>query len=181
MRKVLYILGELTDTDVEWLIAHGERRRVSPGTVLIHEGDVIDTLYILLEGQLVASVQTPEDKRELGRMEVGDMVGEVSLVDDRPTSATVTVVRDALVFGIPRAALRTRLESDVGFAARFYRAVAMSLSYHLRDNVAQIAGSGGPPVSELDKDEDLLGLDVLDNVYMAGQRFHHIIRRLAGY
>ncbi len=181
MRKVLYILGELSDTDVEWLINHGERKRLPPGTVLIREGETIDMLYILLEGRLMASVKSQDAERELGRMAVGDIVGEVSMVDERPTSATVTVVREALVLAIPRIALREQLESNVGFAARFYRALALSLSYHLRDNVAQIAGGEAQSRSELEKEEDRLGLDVLDTVYMAGQRFYHIIRRLAGY
>ncbi len=180
MRKVLYILGGLDDNDVEWLIARGERRRLPSGEVLISEGDMIEALYILLEGELAASVKTHEGARELGRMAVGDMVGEISLVDDRPASATVTVVRDAYVLAIPRSALLQKLEIEVGFAARFYHAVAQLLSYRLRDNTALIAGEGGPPVPELEKDEDLLGLDVLDNVHMAGQRFSRIMRRLAG-
>ncbi|MCP4575493.1 MAG: cyclic nucleotide-binding domain-containing protein [Deltaproteobacteria bacterium] len=180
MRKVLYILGGLDDNDVEWLIARGERRRLSIGTVLIREGDMIDALFILLEGELAASVMTHGGERELGRMAVGDMVGEVSLVDDRPASASVTVVRDAHVLAIPRPALLEKLDTEVGFAARFYHAVAQLLSYRLRDNTALIAGEGGPPVPELEKDEDLLGLDVLDNVHMAGERFSRIMRRLAG-
>lgn len=180
MRKVLHILGGLNDSDVEWLIQHGERQRLSARKVLISEGDMIDALFILLDGELMASVKTDEGSRELGRMRVGDMVGEVSLVDERPASATVTVVREARVLNVPRAALKAKLGSDIGFAARFYHAVAQLLSYRLRDNTALIAGSGGPPLPELEKEEDLLGLDVLDTVYMAGQRFHRIIERLSG-
>ncbi|MBT3255642.1 MAG: cyclic nucleotide-binding domain-containing protein [Deltaproteobacteria bacterium] len=180
MRKVLYILGGLDDNDVEWLIAGGERRRVTVGEVLISEGKMIEALYILLEGELAASIKTHKGPRELGKMSVGDMVGEISLVDDRPASATVTVVRDAHVLAVPRTALLTQLKTDIGFAARFYHAVAQMLSYRLRDNTALIAGEGAAPVPELEKEEDLLGMDVLDNVHMAGQRFSRIMRRLAG-
>ncbi len=180
MRKVLHILGGLNDGDVEWLIHHGERQRLAVDEVLIREGDMIDALFILVEGELVATVQTREAPRELGRMKVGDMVGEVSLVDERPASATVTVVREARVLNVPRRALQAKLGSDIGFAARFYRAVAQLLSYRLRDNTALIAGSGFPEAAELDKEEDILGLDVLDSVSVAGQRFHRIIQWLSG-
>ncbi len=54
------------------------------------------------------------------------------------------------------------------------------LSYRMRDNTALIAGEGAPPVPEMEKKEDMLGLDVLDNVHMAGERFSRIMRRLAG-
>jgi len=180
MRKVLYILGELSDTDVEWMIDAGKHSRCSEGTVLVHEGDTIEALYILLEGQLAVSAKAQSSERDLGRMGMGAMVGEVSFVDNRPTTATVKASSDALLLSIPRAVLRRKLESDAGFAARFYRAVAMSLAYHLRDMVALLTMSpDGNPTPEHEREEDKLGLEVLDTVYLAGQRFDRILRRLA--
>ena len=38
MRKALYILGQLNDADVQWLVQHGERRLLAPGEIIIHEG-----------------------------------------------------------------------------------------------------------------------------------------------
>ena len=35
MRKVLFIFGELTDGDVEWLASAGERVHLDGGTLLI--------------------------------------------------------------------------------------------------------------------------------------------------
>lgn len=86
----------------------------------------------------------------------------------------------AHVLTIPRPALSKKLESDVGFSARFYHAVAQLLSYRLRDYTALIAAEDGSPVPELEKEEDFLGLDVLDNVHMAGEPFSRIMQRLAG-
>jgi len=57
MKTALYILSELSDTDVEWMITHGRRERLAAGTVLIQEGNPIEALYILLDGQLAVSVQ----------------------------------------------------------------------------------------------------------------------------
>ena len=34
MRKALYFLGILDDSDVEWMIRHGQKMALSPGTVL---------------------------------------------------------------------------------------------------------------------------------------------------
>src|SRR3954453_5281350 len=85
MRKVLYIFGLLTDTDVAWIAKTGIRRRLQDGDVLIRQGEPADALIFCLEGELVAS------NRALGqfaRMGVGEIVGEVSLVDSAPPSAT---------------------------------------------------------------------------------------------
>ncbi len=181
MRSALYILGELTDTDVEWMLAQGEHTHCPQDTVLVQEGDTIEALYILLEGELSVSAKTTTAERELGRMAIGSIVGEVSFVDNRPTAATVKTLNDSLLLAIPRAVLKRKLESDSGFAARFYRAVALSLAYRLRDTVALFTTDHEDgALSEQEREEDKLGLEVLDTVYLAGQRFDRILRRLAG-
>jgi bacteriocin-type transport-associated protein len=179
MREVLYVLGELSDADVEWMIAHGRRERKAAGTILIQEGGAIGALYILLEGQLAVSVEA-RPGCELTRMGAGEIVGEVSLVDLRPPSATVRVVEDALLLSIPRDVLSVKLESDPGFAARFYRAVAVFLAYRLRDTMAQLGDDEArASLREEDREEDELDLNVMDKVYLAGQRFERILKRLA--
>jgi CRP/FNR family cyclic AMP-dependent transcriptional regulator len=178
MRKVLYILGELSDSDVEWMIAHGRRERRAAGTVLIQEGGAIEALYILLEGQLVVSVGA--QGRELARLGAGEVVGEVSFVDLRSPSATVKVTEDALLFSLPRDVLNAKLQSDGGFAARFYRALAVFLAYRLRDTVVQLGyGEERRLFREDERKEDELDSNVMDKVYLAGQRFDRILKRLA--
>jgi len=178
MRKVLYILGELSDSDVEWMIAHGRRERRDAGAVLIQEGGEIEALYILLEGQLVVSVG--EQGHELARLGAGEVVGEVSFVDLRPPSATVRVTKNALLLAIPRDVLNAKLQSDEGFAARFYRALAVFLAYRLRDTVAQFGyGEERQLFREEEREEDELDSNVMDKVYLAGQRFNRILKRLA--
>ena len=56
MRKVLYLLGELNDDDVEWLIANGTRQAVPAGAAIIEEGKTAGALYIVLDGTLSATV-----------------------------------------------------------------------------------------------------------------------------
>ena len=47
MRKSLYILGQLSDLDIEWLATKGNKLQVSPGTTLIKENETVDALYII--------------------------------------------------------------------------------------------------------------------------------------
>src|SRR3954468_189 len=120
MRHVLYILGELDDDDVEWLLATGERRQVPVGTAIIDEGLTPSALFLILDGTL--SVTTAAmGGREVGQLGCGTLAGEMSFVDALPPSATVQASEDALVLAIPRAALSARLRNDAAFAARFYR------------------------------------------------------------
>ena len=57
MRKVLYIFGLLTDADIDWMARVGIRRRLKDGEILIEQGKPIDSIILLLEGQLSVAVR----------------------------------------------------------------------------------------------------------------------------
>ena len=92
MRKVLYIFGLLSDADVEWIARTGVRRRLVDGDVIIQEGQHVDFLVFVLEGELLV---TTRRLGEIARLGVGEVVGEISLVDSAPPSATVAASRSA--------------------------------------------------------------------------------------
>lgn len=177
MRKALYLLGQLNDLDVEWLIEAGQRRRVDEGVVLIRQGRPVQDLYLVLAGRL-SVIDEKLDGRELARLGVGEIVGEMSFVDARPPSATVMVFEDSVVLALPRERLQQRLNDEAAFAARFYRALALFLSDRLRSTVSRL-GYGAPATTIGDEmQEDELDLNVLNHVHLAGARFDHILKRL---
>jgi CRP/FNR family transcriptional regulator, cyclic AMP receptor protein len=173
MRKVLYIFGLLTDADVEWMARAGVRRRLRDGEVLITECEPADSLILLLEGQLVVST---EALGQIARMGVGEIVGEISLVDSAPPSATVTARGDGLALFLDKTMLTQKLEQDEGFGSRFYRALAIFLADRLRE-------SRQPKASRLDDEtlvaQDELDIGIMDHVSAAGERFNRMLRILA--
>jgi len=177
MRKVLYLLGQLTDGDVEWLIAHGGKEGMVPGTILVREGQSVNALYILLDGTLEVS-GTGVGGNQAVRLGCGEVVGEVSLVDGRPASATVTAGTRAVVLAIPRAELTAKLESDPKFAARFYRSLAIFLAHRLRATGQRLAYGKDQPLDEDRAYDDELDAHLLDNLHMAGSRFDRVLQRL---
>lgn len=179
MKKVLFILGELSDDDIDWMIDNSNHEKVAAGTVLIQEGQLINTLYIVLDGALTVSVEALGSK-EVARLTSGDVVGEMSFVDERPPSATVKAVEDSLVLSIPRQALSTKLHQDVGFASRFYRALAIFLSDRLRGTVSRLGYGKEPMHDERMARENTLNPTVLDNLALADTRFDWLLRRLKG-
>src|SRR5262245_19409740 len=141
MRKVLFIFGQLADTDVMWLARNGRRRRVKQGSVLIREREPVDTLYIVLEGEL--DVVVGPERRQVARLLPGEVVGEMSFIDARPPSATVSAATDAVVFTIAKATLQQGLVRDAAFASRFYKAIATFLSDRVREATAGGDDSAG--------------------------------------
>lgn len=176
MRKVLYILGQLSDTDVEWIVRSGRKRDVPAGTVLIQEGKQIDLLYIVLSG--VLEVTGTYLKGHPVRLGSGEIVGEVSLLDSRPPIATVTAAENSVVLAIARSLLMDKLKVDTGFAAHFYRALAVLLAHRLRNTGQHLAFGKAKPIDEEVEYQDELSPELLDEVHIAGRRFEEILQRL---
>ncbi len=175
MRKVLYILGQLSDSDVDWLARAGQRIKVEKDTQLITFGVSLSQVYIVLGGEL--SVQTNKGF-ELAKVSSGEILGEMSLVDSRPPSASVVVLQDAVVLALDKAVLQAKLDLDSGFSSRFYRAIAIFLSERMRSTVGRLGY--GDPSDEAPTDTDELDENVLDNVHLAGARFERLLKKLMG-
>jgi CRP/FNR family cyclic AMP-dependent transcriptional regulator len=175
MRKILYIFGLLTDRDVQWMAQVGIRRFLSDGDVVIREGERADSLIFLLEGELLVATR---QLGQIARLGVGEVVGEMSLVDSAPPSATITARGDGLALFLDKTRLMHKLGHDEGFASRFYRALAVFLADRLRE-------ARGSPVAdsaisdEMTIAEDELDGGILDRVSAAGERFNRMLRALA--
>jgi lantibiotic biosynthesis dehydratase-like protein len=63
-----------------------------------------------------------------------------AFVDAQPPSATMRALEDSTVFAISKAALSNKLQADQGFAARFYRALAIYLSMTERERHRTLGG-----------------------------------------
>jgi CRP/FNR family cyclic AMP-dependent transcriptional regulator len=174
MRKVLYIFGLLNDADVEWMARTGIRRRLQDGEIIIREGKNSDSLIFLLEGEMAASTRR---LGEIARMGVGEVVGEMSLVDSAPPSATITASGDGVALFLDKAELIKKLDNDEGFGNRFYRALAVFLADRLRE--ARGGSSGETDISDESViSEDELDAGILDRVSAAGERFSRMLRTL---
>lgn len=177
MRKVLFIFGELADSDIEWLVAYGSTAQLRAGDVLIEEGRPAATLFLLLQGSVSVGVKGV-DNGVVATLERGEIVGEMSFVDARPPSATAVAASDALVLAIPRDAMLAKLRGDSAFAARFYRALTLILSDRLRATVNEMARRAHPGVRPSSDDDGEIDPGVLEQVHMAGLRFERLLQRL---
>ena len=186
MRRALYILGELSDEDIVWLAGEGARLEVESGHVLIRAGEPVDTLYLVIDGQLLVTLPGGQRLAELGP---GDIVGEMSLVEKRPPAVSVSSAGPCELLAVPHAALREALRSNLGLAARFYRALSIFLSDRLRGTVSRLGyGASGEDAHAEAANASARGLDsqgpqpldeldevVLDSVHLAGDRLRRLV------
>jgi CRP-like cAMP-binding protein len=96
------LFSMLTPLQAESLVESVSKRRFKRGEVLVAQGSKSNALYIILSGR-TRVVMTDSKAREviLATLRAGDYVGEMSLIDGEPHSATVVAEQqvDALVLG----------------------------------------------------------------------------------
>lgn len=171
MKRVLFFLGQLNDRDVEWMLNNGSKLSLETGDRLINKGEAIDSLYIVLSGQL-AVCATNNYNECIAKLETGEVVGEMSFLESRPPSVSVIVTQPSVIYQISRDKINSRLLTNAEFKANFYYALALFLSNRLRKTTDQL-GFGNP------EEEDLVDANVLDGVAQAGSRFVKILHKFA--
>ncbi|MDX2256560.1 MAG: cyclic nucleotide-binding domain-containing protein [Pseudanabaenaceae cyanobacterium bins.39] len=137
MKKILLFFSELNNNDLDWFVQKGKKEKIPPDRVLIREGQLSEALYIVVSGSFSVVIES-QDKKELARIDVGEILGEVSFIDTRPPLATVRSLEESVVLSIPRIQLLSKLQQDMSFSSRFYRAICLCLSDRLRGTVIRL-------------------------------------------
>ena len=174
MRKAMYLMGALEDSDIEWMAANGASLRLTPNQVLVREGQPIESLFVVLDGQLVVKAGAVQ----VATLLAGEVVGEISFIDSRPPLATVTALDTARVLAVRRDVLQAKLAADARFAANFYRALAIFLADRLRATTARL-GYGRPEQDAAPDAADELGDDLMETVSLGARRFDNLLRRVS--
>lgn len=130
---------ELAAEDAKALMDHSVTRSFPKNTVLIHEGDETDSLYVILNGRAKVFA-SDEDGGEviLNLLGPGEYFGELALVDDAPRSASVVTVEPSKLAIISRAAFREVLAKHPDVAFNLIREMARRIRT-LTENVKGLA------------------------------------------
>lgn len=177
MRKVLFIMSQLSDEHIDWIAGQGERLRIEAGRELVPINSRVDSIYFVIDGLLEVKAAGGAKLAELGS---GEIVGEMTLVDPVLTTVSVSAAVSTLLLRLPMLTLRAKLAADIPFAACFYRAMAAFLADRLRNTTRRMGQ--GDVASSNDKEPQLedLNEDFLDKVHLAGARFDRMLKKLAG-
>ncbi|RMF94006.1 MAG: Crp/Fnr family transcriptional regulator [Nitrospinota bacterium] len=94
--KTVPLFAELNDQELEAIYSVTRQKTYPKGSVIFLEGDPGDALYLILNGEVKVMI-LGVDGREfiLTFLRAGDFFGEMSLLDDRPRSATVMTTEDS--------------------------------------------------------------------------------------
>ena len=97
--------------------------RYEAGAVIIHEKDVGETAYVIAEGKVEVSKELDGQKVHLGYLGAGETFGEMSMIDEKPRSATVTAVTETLVSEIRRDDFFNSFQTDPNVALELLKVI----------------------------------------------------------
>lgn len=121
------VLRELSRRDVDWMTATGLQLELAAGELLLETGSAVNTMYLILEGSLILTTPSSQGDREISVLTSGDVLGTSFLLNTYTLPFTVRAKEKTLLLAIQQAQLQEKLNQDIQFSARFYRAIAILL------------------------------------------------------
>ena len=120
--------AELTDDQAKTLAGNLRFRDLAPGDVLVAQGTSDNHLYVIVHGALgvVRNAATPE-RVTLLTLTSGDLVGELSFIDETPHYASLVAMSPTRVFGLERERLEALLATDPDIVYRVMRAIVRTV------------------------------------------------------
>lgn len=105
----------------------GDEEAFAQGEVLLQEGDVCARGYRILEGEVSVWKATRGGRIELARLGAGAIIGEMSLMDGEPCTASVVTLRTTRVQPFGRDAFQRRCRHDPDFSAELLQLLVTRL------------------------------------------------------
>lgn len=132
MASLTPLLANFGANELQLLSSYGDSRTYEADEVLIREGEENEHLCLILRGQIEVLHEVDGVDKRVALLEGGDSIGEVSVFDPGPASATVRAVNHTEVWLISKESLESLHAASPKVAYRLLSRIATCLSKRLR-------------------------------------------------
>lgn len=112
-----------SNSDLQNVGRHVDEAHRKAGDVLARQDERGSEMLVLVSG----AARVDRDGTELAILGPGDVVGELSLIDDQPRSATVTATEDCEILVMHRNDFKSLMSEVPGFTAKVLESVTQRL------------------------------------------------------
>lgn len=130
--KSVHLFKELSDRQLNLVAALLTEENIAVDTVIIREGELGKYLYIIKKGKVRVLKQFGNGELILTELEKGNFFGELSLIDEYLTSATVVAVEDSILLKMGADDFIALTKIDSGLSAAIWEALARCLAERVR-------------------------------------------------
>lgn len=112
-----------------------DRRTLKPGESIFLQGDLGDTAYLIEHGKVEISSQYLGQKKTLSTLGVGELFGEMALIDNQKRSATATALEDTRLISLNRNLFKKKIDSADPVLHLLLRVILKRFRHTLKDKV----------------------------------------------
>ena len=137
-KRIKHILRELpffeefSDEEIDAFAHNLSLRSFPEQTCLFREGDIGDYLFFVVEGHVEVRIQSRKSSMVIARFGPGSTIGEMSLLDDHPRSATIITSEPSDLLLLSRQRLDSISSQSPHTGLKFLRGLTRTLSNRLR-------------------------------------------------
>jgi CRP-like cAMP-binding protein len=121
--KHALLFSECSDKELKWVASEMDEVEFGAGHELTRKGSPNHSFYVLLEGEVEATL----DGKVLARLTPGDFFGEISMLDRGPATATVTTKTPIKALVMSHQQFRDSIRSNETLLAGVMAAMAARL------------------------------------------------------
>ena len=121
------LFNSLSEDEAEFLLAVGKRRTVAAGEQLFASGSPGDQLFIVLDGTIQILMPSQDGDVLVERFQRGGMLGEITVLDDQPRTATAQAASPSTLLAIQRNDFHVFLERFPHYRQRLISILAQRL------------------------------------------------------
>ena len=123
--KSVSIFAHIPEDSLVDVAAAAEEVEYPAGAVIVRQGEIGTSMYIIVDGR----VRVHDGGKVLGEMKAGEVFGELSALDPKPRSATVTALEETQVFKMSQDSLYELMSEHTDLA----RGIIRVLCQRIRD------------------------------------------------
>lgn len=134
------IFNDLSDEQYQILVPYVGSVTLGEGELLFNEGEMGNQLCFVISGELEVIKQSMQGESVvINTLNTGDTVGEMSIIDELPRSATIKSKTSAKLAILTKENFKEISEKHPKISINILKNIARKLSLHLRRSSAYIA------------------------------------------
>lgn len=139
--REISIFQGLSTFDGGKLITVMYRRVYEAGEIVCSEGEMGKALFIIFYGDVAITRKAGilKDEKVLGKLHSGDFFGEMSLLEEKPRSATARALTKCEIYIIYKSNFDSMIEKNPRIGLQVIRNISVILSSRLRGMIDQIS------------------------------------------
>jgi CRP-like cAMP-binding protein len=138
-------LADFSESALKSLIRSGRILKADKGTVIIHEGRPGHGIFICLEGTLTVRRQVFDRFPVFANLHAGDLFGEIALLTDEPSTATLITSTDCLLLLLPTKEIKRLMSEGDTIIYSLLRHVVSTIQERTLTTISRMVDVYGAP------------------------------------